>query len=146
MSRKCLGLVCPTPNGTRLPRDSPKVLWTRCDMGVSNGNKRPAVMSTQRAATTATICPGPFKGLERRAAVCSIKAMQLDRKAHILVTGSAGRIGRTAVAALSKAGWFVRGFDRVPTPGTSDFVVGNLTDAAALQRAADGASALIHLG
>lgn len=44
------------------------------------------------------------------------------------------------------AGWRVRGFDRVPTPGTGDFTVGDLTDFDALRRAAQGASTLIHLG
>lgn len=48
------------------------------------------------------------------------------------------------VAALSTAGWKVRGFDRVPTPGTADFVVGDLSDFAALLRAASGVSAVIH--
>jgi NAD(P)-dependent dehydrogenase (short-subunit alcohol dehydrogenase family) len=38
--------------------------------------------------------------------------MQLDRSAPVLVTGSAGRLGRAAVAALGRAGWKVRG-DRV---------------------------------
>jgi hypothetical protein len=39
----------------------------------------------------------------------------------------------------------VRGFDRVPTPGLADAVVGDLTDAAALRRAAEGVGALVHL-
>ena len=72
--------------------------------------------------------------------------MQLDRKAFVLVTGSAGRVGRAAVAALVAAGWATRGFDRLPTPGTKDFVVGDLTDFEALQKAVHGASAVIHLG
>src|SRR6478752_3488059 len=36
---------------------------------------------------------------------------------HILVTGSAGRIGRAAVTALTAAGLPVVGFDLSPTPG-----------------------------
>jgi len=72
--------------------------------------------------------------------------MLTDRKLRVLITGSAGRVGRAAVAALGKAGWNVRGFDRVPTPGTGDFVVGDLTDAEALRRAGQGSGALIHLG
>jgi len=71
--------------------------------------------------------------------------MQLNRTASILVTGSSGSIGRAAVSGLRAAGWPVRGFDRLPTPGTADFVVGDLTDAAALRKAADGAAAIIHL-
>lgn len=70
--------------------------------------------------------------------------MQLPRQTPVLITGSAGRIGRAAVSALSAAGWRVRGFDRVPTPGTDDFVTGDLTDFAALQRAAAGVSAVLH--
>jgi len=72
--------------------------------------------------------------------------MQINRQAPVLVTGSAGRVGRAAVRALVKAGWLVRGFDRVPTPGATDFVVGDLTDFEALQKAARGVEALIHFG
>src|SRR5205085_4089213 len=38
-----------------------------------------------------------------------------------------------------------RGFDRVPTPGLADWVVGDLTDAASVQRAMEGVRALVHL-
>lgn len=71
--------------------------------------------------------------------------MHLDRSAPILVTGSAGSIGRAAVTGLLAAGWRVRGFDRLPTAGTKDFVVGDLTDATALSKAAEGTGAIIHL-
>jgi len=70
----------------------------------------------------------------------------IDRSAPVLVTGSAGRIGRAAVAALSAAGWRVRGFDRAPTPGAAESITGDLTDAEALRRAARGVQAMIHLG
>ena len=63
----------------------------------------------------------------------------------ILVTGSAGRIGRAAVAELQERGLRVRGFDRVPTPGVADQIVGDLTDAAAVRRAVEGAGTVIHL-
>jgi nucleoside-diphosphate-sugar epimerase len=63
----------------------------------------------------------------------------------VLVTGSAGRIGRAVVAELRARGLPVRGFDRVPTPGLVDGVVGDLTDAEALHRAAEGITALVHL-
>jgi nucleoside-diphosphate-sugar epimerase len=39
----------------------------------------------------------------------------------------------------------VRGFDRVPTPGTPEHIVGSLTDPAAVGSAMQGAEALIHL-
>jgi len=71
--------------------------------------------------------------------------VQLDRQIPILVTGSAGRIGSAAVRALVAAGWRARGFDRLPTAGTDEFVVGDLTDLAAMQRAVFGAGAVIHL-
>jgi len=104
-------------------------------------------MSTRRVGTRARrTALRSLTALERRVGICYTKPMQLDRNEHILVTGSAGRIGRAAVAALTAGGWRVRGFDRVPTPGTNDFVVGDLTDLAALQRAANGAGAVIHLG
>jgi uronate dehydrogenase len=63
----------------------------------------------------------------------------------ILVTGSAGRIGRAVVAELQQRGWPVRGFDRVPTPGLTDAIVGDLTDATAVRRAVEGAGTVIHL-
>jgi nucleoside-diphosphate-sugar epimerase len=39
----------------------------------------------------------------------------------------------------------VRGFDRVPTPGAAESIVGSLTDANALNQAAAGVCAVIHL-
>ena len=66
---------------------------------------------------------------------------------RILVTGSAGRVGRAAVKELVARGHAVVGFDVRPTPGVppEQSVVGTLTDADALRRAATGASAIIHL-
>jgi uronate dehydrogenase len=63
----------------------------------------------------------------------------------ILVTGSAGRLGRAAVAELQARGRPVRGFDRVATPGLADSVVGDLIDPCALDRAFQGVGTLIHL-
>ena len=63
----------------------------------------------------------------------------------ILVTGSAGRVGQAVVKELLARGESVRGFDRVPTPGVADSHVGNLTDATSVHRAAEGATAVIHL-
>lgn len=40
----------------------------------------------------------------------------------------------------------MRGFDRRPTPGTDDFVVSDLQDPEAVQKAAANAGAIIHLG
>ena len=67
------------------------------------------------------------------------------RMASVLVTGSSGRIGRSAVAELQRRGHTVRGFDRVPGPDLPGFVAGSVTDRAALDRAMDGMECLVHL-
>lgn len=64
----------------------------------------------------------------------------------ILVTGSAGRIGRAVVRELKARGRRVRGFDLVPSSGCYDCVVADLTDAAAVRDATAGVQAVIHLG
>jgi uronate dehydrogenase len=64
---------------------------------------------------------------------------------RVLVTGSAGRIGRAAVRELKARGHFVRGFDLVPSTAADDSRVGTLTDANAIGRAVQGVDALIHL-
>src|SRR6516225_3861642 len=69
----------------------------------------------------------------------------MSSSAKVLVTGSAGRIGQAVVTELQARGLPVRGFDRVPTPGLADAVVGDLSDATALRRAAEGVGALVHL-
>lgn len=79
--------------------------------------------------------------LDRR--IAGIAPMPASVK--VLVTGSAGRIGRAVVGELQARGHVVRGFDRAPTPGCRDAVVGDITDPAALQRAAAGMQTLIHL-
>jgi nucleoside-diphosphate-sugar epimerase len=63
----------------------------------------------------------------------------------VVVTGSAGRIGRAAVAELNARGHRVRGFDLVATPGLNDCVIGSITDTASVHAAMQGATALIHL-
>jgi nucleoside-diphosphate-sugar epimerase len=63
----------------------------------------------------------------------------------ILVTGSAGRIGRATCAELKARGHAVRGLDLAPTPGLADFITGSLLDADALTRALRGVTTLIHL-
>jgi nucleoside-diphosphate-sugar epimerase len=66
---------------------------------------------------------------------------------HILVTGSAGRIGQAAVTALTAAGLPVVGFDLRPTPGLPEgrSVVGTLTNGELIRQAAAGARSVIHL-
>jgi nucleoside-diphosphate-sugar epimerase len=63
----------------------------------------------------------------------------------ILVTGSAGCVGRAVVKEFVARGLNVRCFDRVPTPDMGDQVVGDIVDPAACSRALAGVSTLIHL-
>lgn len=62
----------------------------------------------------------------------------------VVVTGSAGRLGRAATRELLARGWHVRAFDRVPSPA-GESIVADLADRAALDRALEGAAALVHL-
>jgi nucleoside-diphosphate-sugar epimerase len=66
---------------------------------------------------------------------------------HILVTGSAGTIGRAAVEGLTAAGLPVVGFDLVPSPGLPPdrSIVGSLTEGELVRKAAAGARCVIHL-
>ena len=63
----------------------------------------------------------------------------------VLVTGSAGHVGRPVVRELTSRSHSVRGFDRVPTPELADAVVGDITDESACQKAMTGVTTLIHL-
>lgn len=63
----------------------------------------------------------------------------------ILVTGSAGRVGRAVVAELLAQGQVVRGFDRSVTPGLADQVIADITDRAAIRHALRQVDTLIHL-
>jgi nucleoside-diphosphate-sugar epimerase len=66
---------------------------------------------------------------------------------RVLVTGSAGRVGRAAVKELTARGHHVIGFDRASTPGlpAEQSVVAGLGDVDALHQAAVGVSCIIHL-
>jgi nucleoside-diphosphate-sugar epimerase len=63
----------------------------------------------------------------------------------VLVTGSAGRIGRAVCAELLARSRSVRGFDRVLVPGLDDRIEGDLTRPADLARAMAGVEAVVHL-
>ncbi len=69
----------------------------------------------------------------------------MSKPISVLVTGSSGRIGRAAVAELMRRGHMVRGFDRTPTPGLEDCVIGDLTDRGALDHAMEKMECLVHL-
>ncbi len=71
----------------------------------------------------------------------------MNDSAPILVTGSAGRVGRSVVSALVGAGHAARGFDRVPSPGLppASQVVGSLESAADVTAAFAGVRACVHL-
>lgn len=69
----------------------------------------------------------------------------MNTKPLVLVTGSAGRLGRAACAELLAREHAVRGFDLSPTPGVKDFITGSLLDAGALANAMRGVTTLIHL-
>jgi len=71
--------------------------------------------------------------------------VRIDPPRPVLVTGSAGCIGRAAVDGLRAGGRLVRGYDRLPTPGTADFLTGDVGDAALLCQAAKGVEAIVHL-
>ena len=66
---------------------------------------------------------------------------------RVLVTGSAGRLGRTAVAELTARGHIVTAYDVCPTPGLppQQCVVAALGDSDALWKAAAGVNAILHL-
>jgi nucleoside-diphosphate-sugar epimerase len=62
----------------------------------------------------------------------------------VVVTGSAGRLGRAACRELATRGWHVRAFDRAPSP-VGESIVADLADAAAVTAVLQGADALVHL-
>ena len=67
---------------------------------------------------------------------------------RVLVTGSAGRIGRAAAVAISARGHTVVGIDIRPSPGLppSQLFVGSLLEPDKLSAAIAGVDCLVHLG
>jgi uronate dehydrogenase len=63
----------------------------------------------------------------------------------VLVTGSAGTVGRPLCDELRRRGHAVRGFDRAPTPDVADAVVADVADGAAVNAAMAGVDVLVHL-
>ena len=64
---------------------------------------------------------------------------------HVLVTGSAGTVGRPLCEELGRRGHVVRGLDRAPTPDVANAVVADVADAAAVHAAMRGMEAVVHL-
>jgi dihydroflavonol-4-reductase len=62
-----------------------------------------------------------------------------------LVTGAAGFIGGHVAQTLRDAGWDVRAYDRVRLVGQSPESHGDVLDAEAVERAAEGCDAVFHL-
>ncbi|MBM4083295.1 MAG: NAD(P)-dependent oxidoreductase [Planctomycetes bacterium] len=62
----------------------------------------------------------------------------------VLVTGSAGTIGRAVVSAFRDR-YELRCFDRVPTPSVADAVAGDLADLEAVKSAMRGVDTVVHL-
>lgn len=67
---------------------------------------------------------------------------------RVMITGSAGRIGQAAVAAIAARGHTVVGLDLKPTPGlpAAHNFVGSLLDSTMLATAMAGVNCLVHLG
>jgi uncharacterized protein YbjT (DUF2867 family) len=70
---------------------------------------------------------------------------------HVLITGSAGIVGRLMRPRLRRAGRVLRLLDLAPQgepePGEAvELITASVTDAEAMARACDGVDALIHLG
>src|SRR5262245_55266238 len=66
-------------------------------------------------------------------------------KRRVLVTGAAGRVAKIFMDATRDAYDFVC-LDRRPSDKVPGLIVADLTDAAALERAAAGCDAMVHLG
>ena len=69
------------------------------------------------------------------------------KQQRVMVTGSAGRVGRAAVRELHARGHHVVGFDLAPTPGLpiEQNFVAPLADVEDLRRAARGVDVIVHL-
>src|SRR6185436_4048165 len=90
-------------------------------------------------------CPHPTGSDPAIDGVFRHRGHPMNTSDTILVVGSAGRIGQAVVSELKSRGLSVRGFDCRKTPGLDDSLVGDITDAEAVKRAATGVGTLIHL-
>ncbi|WP_228563520.1 NAD-dependent epimerase/dehydratase family protein [Catenulispora rubra] len=69
------------------------------------------------------------------------------KRGRILMTGAAGGVGTFLRAGLAEAGWQVRGFDLVTPdePDATEWLVGDVGDAAALDAAMRDVDVVVHL-
>lgn len=65
--------------------------------------------------------------------------------AIVLVTGSAGAVGQPVCRELRRRGHWVRGLDRVSTPGVEQEVVGDIATAGVVREAVQDVDAIVHL-
>jgi len=63
----------------------------------------------------------------------------------VLVTGAAGLLGRFVVAELLAHGYGVRGFDRRTGTADIEWIIADVTDAAAVKEAMRGIDAVLHI-
>lgn len=95
--------------------------------------------------------------LNRQSALKNYESTLLSPSSHpsspiVLITGATGAVGPCVVEAIIQAGWRVRLLLRQPPAKMSrlwseniEVVLGDITDAAALQRATQGCQAVVHM-
>ncbi|WP_313811668.1 NAD-dependent epimerase/dehydratase family protein [Glutamicibacter sp.] len=71
--------------------------------------------------------------------------IQLAGPRRVLVTGASGMLGGAVAQLLRDQGHHVRTFQRRPAPGSTDEVLGSLSNSADIARAVDSMDAVIHL-
>ena len=77
-----------------------------------------------------------------------ISLVQKERAVRVLITGSAGNIGRVQVQKVREAGHAIRTFDKTAANKGEDWehLPGDLRDINAVRRAVQGMDAVVHLG
>lgn len=71
--------------------------------------------------------------------------VEREKIRKVLVTGSAGLIGRAVCRSLAARGHIVRGLDRVESPELADFRVGDLTVPEEIAAAMEDIQVVVHL-
>src|SRR6185437_1283692 len=91
--------------------------------------------------------PGTDRARDRHLGVRAGWQMSDTKLGRILMTGAAGGVGTFLRGGLAELGWQVRGFDlvRPDEPGATEWVVGDVGDAAALDAAMRDVDVVVHL-